>query len=50
MISYKFTNVSREALVKILQEAITALADKNNFDTFTLTLDTDCVEVIKEEK
>lgn len=49
MIRYKFTNVSREALVKILQEGITALSDKNNFDTFTLTLDTDCVEVIKEE-
>ena len=50
MTRYKFTNVSREALVKLLHEGITALADKNNSETFTITLDTDCVEVIKEEK
>ena len=49
MISYKFHNVSRKALLKIVQEGITALADKNNYDTFTLSLDTDCVEVTKEE-
>ena len=54
MIRYNFTNVSRERLAKIAQNAITALADKRNFDTFTLTLDMDGdesnIEVIKEAK
>lgn len=53
MIRYNFTNVSRERLAKIAQDAITALADKRKFDTFTLTLDMDGdesdIEVIKEE-
>ena len=49
MTSYKFNNVIRKALLKIVQEGITALADKNNYDTFTLTLDVDYVEAIKEE-
>lgn len=54
MIRYNFTNVSRERLAKIAQDAITALADKRNFDTFTFRLDMDGdesdIEVIKEAK
>lgn len=54
MIRYNFTNVSRERLAKIAQDAITALADKRKFDKFTLTLDMDGdesdIEVIKEAK
>ena len=54
MIRYNFTKVSREQLVKIAENAIKALADKRNFDVFTLTLDVDGdesdIEVIKEAK
>jgi hypothetical protein len=54
MISYRFTNVSREIAAKIAQDIINELADKRNFDTFTLTLninvDESDVEVIKEAK
>ena len=54
MIRYNFTNVSRERLAKIAQDAITALADKRNFDTFTLTLDIDGdesdIEVVKHPR
>lgn len=54
MIRYNFTNVSREIAAKIAQDAITALADKRKFDTFTLTLDMDGdesdVEVIKRPR
>lgn len=52
MIRYNFTKVSREQLAKLAENAIKALADKNNFDVFTLTLDVDGdendIEVIKE--
>ena len=54
MIRYNFTKVSREQLAKIAENATKALADKRNFDTFTLTLDMDGdesdIEVIKAEK
>lgn len=54
MIRYNFTKVSRAALTKIVQNGIIALADKANFDTFTLTLDMDGdesdIEVIKGDK
>lgn len=54
VIRYNFTKVSREQLAKIAENAITALADKRNFDVFTFTLDVDGdesdVEVIKEAK
>lgn len=54
MIRYNFTKVSREIAAKIAQDIITALVDKRNFDTFTLTLDMDGdesdIEVIKEAK
>lgn len=54
MIRYNFTNVSRERLAKIAQDAITALADKRNFDTFTFTLDMDGdesdIEVIRHPR
>ncbi len=54
MIRYNFTNVSREQLAKIAENAIKALADKRNFDRFTFTLDMDGdksdIEVIKEAK
>lgn len=54
MIRNNFTNVSREQLAKIAEKAIKALADKRNFDKFTLTIDVDGdesdVEVIKEAK
>ena len=52
MIRYNFTKVRREQLAKIAENAIKALADKRNFDTFTFTLDMDGdesdIEVIKE--
>lgn len=51
MIQYNFKKVSREQLAKIAENAIKALADKRNFDVFTLTLEVDCdesdIEVIK---
>lgn len=54
MFRYKFNKVSREQLTKIAENAIKALADKRNFDTFTFTLDVDGdesdIEVIKEAK
>ena len=54
MIRYNFTNVSREIAAKIAQDIINALADKRNFDTFTLTLDMDGdesdIEVIKHPR
>jgi len=54
MIRYNFNKVSREQLAKIAVNAINALADKRNFDIFTLTLDIDGdesdIEVIKEAK
>lgn len=54
MIRYNFTKVSREQLAKIAENAIKALADKRNFNTFTLTLDMDGdesdIEVIKVDK
>lgn len=54
MIQYIFKNVSREIVAKIVEDAIKALADKRNFDVFTLTLEVDCdesdIEVIKEAK
>ena len=54
MIRYNFSKVSREQLAKIAENAIKALADKRNFDTFTFTLDMDGdesdIEVIKAEK
>lgn len=54
MIRCNFTKVSREQLAKIAINAINALADKRNFDTFTFTLDMDGdesdIEVIKEAK
>ena len=36
MIKYNFTKMSREQLAKIAENAINALADKRNFDVFTL--------------
>ena len=52
MIRYRFTNVRREQLAKIAENAIKALADKSNFDTFTFTLDIDGdesdIETVKE--
>lgn len=52
MIRYNFTKVSREQLAKLAENAIKALADKSNFDVFTLTLDVDGdendIEAIKE--
>ena len=52
VIRYKFNKVSREQLTKIAVNAINALADKRNFETFVLTLDIDgdesSIEVIKE--
>lgn len=54
MIRYNFTKVSREQLAKIAENAVKALADKRNFDVFTLTLDVDGnesdIEIIKEAK
>ena len=54
MISYKFTNVSREIAAKIAHDIINELADKRNFDTFTLTLNIDSdesdIEVIKHPR
>lgn len=54
MIRYNFTKVSREQLAKIAENAIKALADKRNFDIFTLTLEVDGdesnIEIIKEAK
>ena len=54
VIRCNFTKVSREQLAKIAINAINALADKRNFDTFTFTLDMDGdesdIEVIKEAK
>lgn len=54
MIRYNFNKVSREQLAKIAVNAINALADKRNFDTFIFTLDMDGdesdIEVIKEDK
>lgn len=54
MIRYRFTNVRREQLAKIAENAIKALADKSNFDTFTFTLDIDGdesdIETVKEVK
>lgn len=54
MIRCNFTKVSREQLAKIAENAIKALADKGNFDTFTFSLDMDGdesdIEVIKEAK
>ena len=54
VIRFNFTKVSRKQLAKIAENAIKALADKRNFDTFTFTLDMDGdesdVEVIKEAK
>ena len=54
MIRYIFNKVSREQLAKIAVNAINALADKRNFDTFSFTLDVDGdesdIEVVKEEK
>lgn len=52
MISYRFKNVNREIAAKIAQDIINELADKRNFDTFSLTLnvngDESDIEVIKE--
>ncbi len=54
MIRCNFTKVSREQLAKIAENAIKALADKRNFDSFSFTLDIDGdesdIEVIKAEK
>lgn len=54
MIRYNFNKVSREQLAKLAVNAINALSDKRNFDTFKLTLDIDGdesdIEVIKERK
>ena len=54
MIRYNFTKVRREQLANIAENAIKALADKRNFDTFTFTLEVDGdesdIEVIKAEK
>lgn len=54
VITYNFKKLSREQLAKITENAIKALADKRNFDTFILTLyvdgDESDVEVIKEAK
>ncbi len=54
MISYKFTNVNREIAAKIAHDIINELADKRNFDTFTLTLNIDSdesdIEVIKHPR
>lgn len=54
MIRYSFNKVSREQLTKIAVNAINALADKRNFETFIFTLDIDGdesdIEVIKESK
>ncbi len=54
VIRYNFTKVSRVQLAKIAENAKKALADKRNFDVFTLTLDVDGdesdIEVIKEMK
>ena len=54
MISYRFTNVNREIAAKIAQDIINELADKRNFDTFSLTLnvngDESDVEVIKRPR
>ena len=41
MIRCNFTKVSREQLAKLATNAIDALSDKRNFDTFTVTLDVD---------
>ena len=52
MIRYIFNKVSREQLAKIAVNAINALADKRNFDTFSFTLDVDGdesdIEVVKD--
>ena len=54
VIRYNFNKVSRDQLAKIAENAIHALADKRNFDTFIFTLDIDGdesdIEVIKETK
>ena len=46
MIRYNFTNVSREQLANIAINAIKALADNRNFDTFNFTLDIDVKQEI----
>lgn len=52
MLKYVFQKVSREQLAKIAENAIKALADKRNFDMFTVTLECDGdesdIDVIKE--
>jgi hypothetical protein len=41
VIKYVFRKFSREQLAKMAENAIKALADKRNFDVFTVTLDVD---------
>lgn len=41
MTRYKFTKMSRESLAALVENVVKALADKRNFDTFTLMLDVD---------